>query len=274
MRSHFMVFVLTAFLVLSIGVSPIFALEEAIVVTTELDSYQEGDKIVVLGEVKEIFQGMPVALQVIAPNGNLVTIQQLDVGIDKTFSTTLTAGGALWKSQGTYTIKVIYGTTEANIKTAEATFEFGGTTGIGTTPTFGQSFTEGDFGITYQITGGSVISITPDVDQSSLIIVIEAVDDGELTITLPREVIDAKLNGDDDEFFVLVDAEEVDFDETKTDLERTITIGFLAGTEEIEIIGTFVIPEFGTIAALILAVAIISIIAVSARTKLSIMPKY
>jgi len=275
MRSHFLVFALTALLVLSIGVSPTFAqIEEAIVVTTEQSSYQEGDKIVVLGEVRDIFSGTPVALRVIAPNGNLVTIQQLDVGTDGTFSITLTAGGVLWKSQGTYTIIVTYGATGANIKTAEATFDFGGTTGIGATPTSGQSLTVEGFGVGFQITGGNIISITPDIDQSSLIIEIEAVDDGELTITLPRELIDAKFNGDDDDFFVLVDAEEVDFDETKTDLERTLTIGFPAGTEEIEIIGTFVIPEFGTIAALILAVAIISIIAVSARTKLSIMPKY
>jgi len=270
MRSHFMVFALTALLVLSIGVSPTFAqIEEAIVVTTELDSYQEGDKIVVLGEVKEILSGFPVTLQVIAANGNLVTIQQLDVGTDRTFSTTLTAGGVLWKSQGTYTIKVLYGT---EARTAEATFDFGGTTGI--TPTFGQSLTVEGFGIGYQITGGSIISITPDIDQSSLIIEIKAVDDGELTITLPRELIDAKIGDADDDFFVLVDAEEVDFDETKTDLDRTLTIGFFAGTEEIEIIGTFVIPEFGTIAALILAVAIISIIAVSAKTRLSIIPRY
>ncbi|MFB5598469.1 MAG: PEFG-CTERM sorting domain-containing protein, partial [Nitrosopumilaceae archaeon] len=52
------------------------------------------------------------------------------------------------------------------------------------------------------------------------------------------------------------------------------TVEFPAGTEEIEVIGTFVVPEFGTIAALILAVAIISIVAVSARSRLSIMPKF
>ena len=42
----------------------------------------------------------------------------------------------------------------------------------------------------------------------------------------------------------------------------------------VEIIDGIVIPEFGSIAALILTVAIISIIAVSARSKLSIMPRY
>ncbi|MDX1595375.1 MAG: PEFG-CTERM sorting domain-containing protein, partial [Nitrosopumilaceae archaeon] len=55
---------------------------------------------------------------------------------------------------------------------------------------------------------------------------------------------------------------------------RTLTISFYAGAEQIEIIGTMVVPEFGTIAALILAVAIISIVAVSAKSRLSIIPRY
>ena len=80
--------------------------------------------------------------------------------------------------------------------------------------------------------------------------------------------------GGDDEYFVLIDGEEVEFTETKSSTDRTLTIDFPVGAEEIEIIGTFVIPEFGAIAAMILAVAIISIIAVSARSRLSIMPRY
>ena len=43
---------------------------------------------------------------------------------------------------------------------------------------------------------------------------------------------------------------------------------------EVEIVDGVVIPEFGTIAALILAVAIMSIIVVSAKSRLSIMPRY
>jgi len=43
---------------------------------------------------------------------------------------------------------------------------------------------------------------------------------------------------------------------------------------EIEVVDGHVIPEFGTIAAMILVVAIIAIIAVSAKTKLSLVPKY
>ena len=47
----------------------------------------------------------------------------------------------------------------------------------------------------------------------------------------------------------------------------TLVIPFYNGSEEIEIIGTFVIPEFGTIAAMILVVAIVSIIVITSKIK-------
>jgi len=43
---------------------------------------------------------------------------------------------------------------------------------------------------------------------------------------------------------------------------------------EVDILDGVVVPEFGTIAAMILAVAIISIIAISAKSRLSIIPRY
>ena len=112
------------------------------------------------------------------------------------------------------------------------------------------------------------------MDAVSLLIYIQATDDGSITLTIPRTILDASINDGDDEFFVLVDGEEVDFEEITTSTDRTLTIEFSAGAEQIEIIGTFVIPEFGTIAAMILAVAIISIIAISAKSRLSIPSRY
>jgi predicted secreted protein with PEFG-CTERM motif len=44
-----------------------------------------------------------------------------------------------------------------------------------------------------------------------------------------------------------------------------LTIPFEAGAEEIEIVGTWIIPEFGAIAAIVLAVAIVGIIVATAR---------
>ena len=45
-------------------------------------------------------------------------------------------------------------------------------------------------------------------------------------------------------------------------------------TAQVEVIDGHVIPEFGVIAAMILAVAIVSIIVVTAKTKLSLVPRY
>jgi predicted secreted protein with PEFG-CTERM motif len=128
--------------------------------------------------------------------------------------------------------------------------------------------------ISYEITNAKLLNVIPDLDAVSLLIYIETTDAGSITLTIPRSVLDASINGGDDEFFVLVDGEEVDFEEIKTSVDRTLTIEFLAGTEQIEIIGTFVIPEFGTIAAMILAVAIISIVAISAKSRLNLVSRY
>ena len=240
-----------------------------------------------------------ISLIIQSPNGNLVALDQMTVGSDKQFSTEIKLGGKLMKQEGTYTIKVQYG--EQSITTS---FEFGGVIDMpenvleetivedtvedtvedivmedpaivdsivtATTLTIQDST---DL-ILYEITNGKITNVIPDLDAVSLLIDIEAIDDGSITLTIPRSVLDATINDNDDEFFVLVDGEEVDFEEITTSTDRTLTIEFLAGSEQIEIIGTFVIPEFGTIAALILAVAIISIIAISAKSRLSIPSRY
>ena len=271
MNTHLSVFALSAIIIASIGIAPAFGqIADSIVVTTDKPSYEDGETILVTGEVRELLSGYPISLRVIAPNCNLVSVAQIDVGSDKKFSAELTAGGALMRSEGTYTIAVLYGTES---RTAETTFTFGGsivTPGEGTK----MAVTGTDFMVNYKITGGKLVSITPDVEAHSLTIAMTASQDGSLVITLPRSLIDAKMGDQDDTFFVLVDGEEVDFEETTTSTDRTLTIQFPAGAEEIEIIGTFVVPEFGTIAVMILAVAIISIIAVSAKSRLSIMPRY
>ena len=278
MKAHLSVLALSAILIVSIGMAPAFGqIQGSIVVTTDKPSYGEGETILVTGEVRELYSGTPVSVIVKAPNGNLVSIAQVTVGSDKKFSTEVTAGGSLMKAEGSYIITAQYGTTN---RSATVSFEFGGSTA--TPPSGGGTVTDSTVSVEgssdligYEITGGKLQSIMPDVNANSLIVSIDATSDGSLTLTIPRSVLDATINnGEDDDFFVLIDGEEVDFDETTTSTERTLTIAFPAGAEEIEIIGTYVVPEFGTIAAMILAVAIISIIAVSAKSKLSIIPRY
>lgn len=259
---------------------PAFAQEfvDAVTIATDKEAYEDGETITVSGSVRERLSGYDVTLQVIAANGNLVTAQQLPVSDENTFGIDLAAGGPLWRSAGTYTIKVLYGTAT---RTAETSFEFGGSGDVIPGPkgkTFPLANPE-DGSVGYSIKGGKILSITPDIPAKSLIVEIETTADGEVKLIIPRSILDARLgadgvSGEDDSFFVLVDGAEADFEETTTSEDRTLTIPFEDGTTQIEIIGTFVIPEFGTIAVIILAVAIVSIIAISSRSRLSILPKY
>jgi len=114
--------------------------------------------------------------------------------------------------------------------------------------------------------GASVTSITANADDDSVIIVIDAVDDGTLSVQLHDKIIRAF---DDGSYFVLIDNEEVEFEQTGNNL----TIPYEAGNEKIEIVGSYAVPEFGTIAMIILAVAIVSIIAITAKTRMTLIPK-
>ena len=275
MKAHLAVFTLSAILIASIGMTPAFGqIQNSIVVTTDKSSYLEGETILVTGEVRDLYSGTPVSL-IVKNDKAIVALAQLTVGVDKKFSTEITAGGTM-RTAGTYTVEVTYGTQN---RIATTSFEFGGSTMD--LPKDSSNVTDKTVAIEgsndligYTITGGKLLSIMPDVEANSLMVYIDAINDGSLTLTIPRSVLDATMNGEDDDFFVLIDGEEVDFDETTLAMNRVLTIAFPAGSEEIEIIGTFVVPEFGTIAAMILAVAIISIIAVSAKSRLSIMPRY
>ena len=121
----------------------------------------------------------------------------------------------------------------------------------------------------YELTGAEIIRMFPDPENKSLIIEIKTYSDGELTITLPKEVIDT----DEEGFFVLVDGDETNHDALSVPGFWTLTIPFSYGSEEIEIIGTFVIPEFGTIVLLILVISISTIVVISAKNKQMFYPK-
>ena len=292
MNRQLIIFTIFGILITSVGTTTVFGENESVIVSTDKSSYSANDVILISGEIKYIALGNQLSLIIQSPNGNIAYIGQMTVNSDNQFSTEINPGGSYWKIPGTYTIQI----TQNENNQANTSFEFKGITNVpenkleqnimedivtddpviidsivtATTLTIQEAT---DL-ISYEITNGKITNVIPDLDAVSLLIDIEAINDGSITLTIPRLVLDATINDKDDEFFVLVDGEEVDFEEISTLTDRTLTIEFLAGSEQIEIIGTFVIPEFGTIAAMILAVAIISIIAISAKSRLSIVPRY
>jgi len=248
---------------------------QVLTVTTEKESYAAGEPVVILGLVDITLEGTPAIIQIMSPIGNMVRAEQIDVDSDGSFSKTIeTSIGGVWKETGTYTVKVSYGENSTQIG-----FEYGGmmSAGVQTTPEFAMEENEKmsqtimieDHSLDYELTCAEIQSMTPDTEMKSMIIAIKTDCDGELTITLPKDVIDTDENG----FFVLVDGDETNHKASSVGEFWTLTIPFSYGSEEIEIIGTFVIPEFGTIAALVLVVAISSILIISAKNKQIFIPR-
>ena len=110
-----------------------------------------------------------------------------------------------------------------------------------------------------EVTDGEITKIIADTAETSLIIDLEATNDGILSITTSDFLIRPFSDGN---FFVLVDDEEVQ----QVSLENKIlSIPYSAGAEKVEVYGSYVVPEFGTLAIFILGISVISIIVLARK---------
>ena len=235
--------------------------------STDSDTYDHDSVISIDGYVSNTSRGTDVTVVVSSATG-IVQIAQVPISSDGSFSTTVNTANPMMKYDGEYKIKVTYGTQDLNhvvYVNLVGGVEAGSMAGH---EEHHEEVHDLASEVDYSISGGHVEGVTANVNGNSLVVAIhDAEDGGELTITLPSDVITPFNDGT---FFVLVNDEESD--DASQD-GNTITVPFDADATTVEIIGTHVVPEFGTIAAIILAVAITSIIVLSAKTRLSIMPK-
>ena len=96
-----------------------------ITIGTDSSSYTTGGMINVSGSVSDYdesdpFKSFDMTLKLIAPNGNIVTISQISLNSDGSYSTFIPAQGPLWKYDGDYTVSVSHGSDN----TASTTFTF------------------------------------------------------------------------------------------------------------------------------------------------------
>ncbi len=117
----------------------------------------------------------------------------------------------------------------------------------GISSTFSVMKDDVSFDVDYSIKGGTVKEMVFSNTANSLWVAIDSVMQGNLTLTIPRDLLDAKMdycpprmeNSPDDKFFVLLDGEEIWYDEVKTTPEyRTLQILFLNNSTKIEVLGT------------------------------------
>ena len=256
-------------LMLAIGMA--FNAAEAvdqISLSTSSDIYYNEDYVVIFGSVNTIFENMPITIQ-IYHESNLVDVAQVPVAQDGTFVKSFNAVGQQWKEEGTYTVRAQYTPTQI----AEPTFEFYSQVIDSSAAIFPVNIpNSGTFDTGYTIRGGEVMSIEMNLDRYSLLVRTVMDSNGNLILKLPRDSFDAQSDGMDETFIVLISKEntssenfvQVEYEEIATSSDyRTIRIPLEEGDKWVEIIGTYVIPEFGSIVIIILVVAVSSAIIMS-----------
>jgi len=241
---------------------------ETISLSTNSDIYYNGDHVVVFGSVNTIFEDMPITIQ-IYHESNLIGIAQSDVAKDGTYVASFYATGSKWKDEGTYTVRAQYTPTQI----AETSFEFFSQVIDTSAAVFPVDIpNSGTFDVGYTIRGGEVKAISMNGEHYSLLVETTMNSNGNLILKLPRESFDAQSDGTDETFIVLISKEntgsenfaQVEYEEIATSSDyRTIRIPLEEGDKWVEVIGTYVIPEFGSIVIIILVVAVSSAIIIS-----------
>jgi predicted secreted protein with PEFG-CTERM motif len=240
---------------------------QALTVETGQPGYAAGDTVEVSGEVGTVQAGLPVLIRVFNPNGVLARTDQITPVADGSYTYSFPAGGPLMGVSGEYRAAVTY-----RNSTEETAFNFITSEGGQTWRTVTVDIAGREHPIRYQINNGTLTNMTADPETATLTAAINSTAPGALVVELPRSIIQslsevgAPTGGNDTDFEAFVDTEGGIFDETTANRTvRELTIPFDQGAEEIEIVGTWVVPEFGAIAAIILAIAIVGIIVATTR---------
>jgi len=257
--------------------------ETVITINTDKSVYDHTDTVTITGTVFPVDENeVPITILFVNTYHSVVVIAQLDVNSDGSWSgqIVLNPEDRLQSEDGVYEIRAQYGSTKITtsieltnagetseeVETGTAVTSVTGTTVTGPS---GESFYKLGAGqIEYDVTCSATPAFFANADDDSIVIYLDSTDDCIMTVTLHEELIKPFEDGT---FVVIIDNQEMqDF----TQVGNTLTIPCVAGTEKIEIHGSWAIPEFGVIAAMILAVAIVSIIVVTAKTRLSLVPRY
>jgi predicted secreted protein with PEFG-CTERM motif len=240
------------------------------------------DTIMIMGQT--ISAITDVTFRVTSPSGNnVVAIGQISP--DNGIFETVFKVGPTWSEDGFYTItamqsvvqnslytlsvevEVVNGMVASNTSVTESTLE----TGIILAYSYPDIRDKGLEINAEAEMGSDIIEITGMTDRAST--------DVTLTVVAPNGnvvTIDQVSPADNGEFTSVITTGGPLWTQ---DGIYTVTakqfddFAYTASTE-VDIKDGLVVPEFGTIAAMILAVAIVSIIAVSAKSRLSIMPRY
>lgn len=232
-----------------------FAQESEFSVAVDAESYSTGETITVTGNVGGNVTGQPLIIQVFNPGGDAYRFDHVLVATDGSYTYKFKVGGPLGTA-GTYRVVANY-----NDESAETAFEFA---------SVGDSSEVTVEGKTYEIrhhSGGVpawVGNVTANTESKTLAFELGNTEDEVLQVELDSVL----LYTDAECFTVLIDGSEAGTScEALGDHTTMLTVPVPAGSQSLEIVGTSIAPEFGTVALAVLA-AVVALTVAATRSRL------
>ena len=222
-----------------------------------------------------------VTFTVRTPDGaNVVAVDQVTPDANGIFGTEFNCSN--WKQDGLYTITAQQGS--SSLYTIELSIEVNGGVSAETSASDSSLIADTEAVTEVAAEEESGLSITASAVEGSDTIGItghttKTNEDVTLTVTSPNGnivSIDQLRPGSNGDFAtdIVIGGQLWSQDGIYTVVAQQGNAAAFKDSVEVDILDGLVVPEFGTIAAMILAVAIISIIAISSKSRLSIMPRY
>ena len=237
-------------------------------VWTDSQIYDHSSTINVNGYLKPQNTIAPILVVVTNPVGNVVTVQQLSPDVDGNFSFKINTESPLWEQNGDYILKVQSGTETRQFKTQfTLVSSLVGSVDNCTSNEISVLANNGRiFCIPFQVTPGTATSTDGKLNSDTKTITLDmrGHDIKSIILDIPRYVLDSKSSaGNDSDFIIMSNDKMVEYQELESDSDsRQIKLDYpIASKATFEIIGTHVVPEFGSI-LLILIGSIMSILVI------------
>jgi len=225
-----------------------------------------------------------ITFRITSPSGNnVVAVDQISPDENGEFALEFKVG-SLWTENGFYTIEAMQSVVPGSLYNLEVLVEVTNGMTEKNSATLSNLETGIFTDIEPNVTKNAGIEINAEAEMGSDTIVITGTTDRistdvALTIIAPNgnvvsiDQVSPSLNG---EFTSVITTGGPLWtqDGIYTVTAQQFDSSAYKASSEVDIKDGVVVPEFGTIAAMILAVAIVSIIAISAKSRLSIMPRY
>jgi hypothetical protein len=220
------------------------AQSSGILATTDKESYELGDKVIISGSV-QLVSGTPVTVIVRNPMGNVYNVGQVSLA-NNLFTHNFVLSDD--SQGGRYMVNIKHGTELAQI---HFVVNVGHLTVI--------PVLEGEIKVrsngTNQIKYGDVQVSTLD---SSITI---AIDTSKISgsvnqeYQIPKSIIDSTAGG---LLVMKVDGKAIQCGQSETSTQRIVDCSIQAGSRELKIVGTVVIPEFGVVSTVILTIGMLT----------------